>query len=144
MLHPVLKSGVWCVYLLMRVGASPGEHTNKGNRETYVGITNHLAVRMSEHADGKVASTAHSKWTMVAVAPVLNREQAALVERWLKVGNSRQKRLEWFAASKFHSVTPAAYIMKMVLRAKMWDTGRTIRRGFGENDDPANYTPVID
>jgi len=74
------------------------------NGRYYVGITNDVARRFSEHNSGIVRSTApHKPWGLKRVEKYANISQAAQRERFIKAKHSR-KIIERIVASKIGPV----------------------------------------
>lgn len=123
----------WTCYLLK---SQPGEIFGKataGDRLLYVGISNNLQKRIAEHNDGKSRSTKGKEWTCIAYARCDTRRDAAMLERWLKCGDSRKKRLDF--ADAFAS-EQAADTLK---QGEIWHRVRT----WQERRSPAVTVPPM-
>ena len=94
-----MRSGteLWYVYLLRAKGLAEEEKTGQGSRLYYVGITNNLNSRLKDHNAGKVKSTCGREWERIAYLHMASQRHAAILEKWLKVGDSRQKRERFIA-----------------------------------------------
>ena len=84
----------WFCYILENLACPPNKREGKGSRLYYVGITNNIEKRVSEHNDGQNPSTSCGVWSLKVALPYRRKSEAVIVERWLKSGDTRQKREE--------------------------------------------------
>lgn len=83
---------MWYVYVLRQIDLPMGFVDGQGSRRYYVGITNNMKQRLHDHNTGKNKSTAGMKWEVAGYLHMPSRRHAAILEQWLKVGSSREKR----------------------------------------------------
>lgn len=120
-------TGTYLIYLLEVLGPSDTLPTGQGSRHFYVGMTNDLSKRMAEHAFGRVKSTHHCRWQLVAVADCGSQYECALVERWLKTGKSRDKRQQFLSFWK-QGKGICEIGLWLCRQAEAWSLRRTAQR----------------
>lgn len=86
------------VYLLVRIDGnglerSPSSDNGWQHIRNYVGVTEDRDRRLTEHNAGETTATAGFKWKMFATMECRSREEADMVEAWMKDGESYRKRL---------------------------------------------------
>ncbi len=119
----------WYVYVLAKENVGLPACGRSGSRDTYVGMTNNVQARIIEHNSGKCYATRGCSWRLVAVATCGSRAIAAQLERYLKCGDSRDKRVSLMLhADAGLNVSPVASAA-MIMQARMW----TARRRYGNN-----------
>lgn len=84
---------IWFVYLLYETTVDIPSCGRSGSRDTYVGMTDDVFSRVARHNAGEVISTRGRRWKLRAYIGLPTKGMAAAVERWLKCGNTREKRI---------------------------------------------------
>lgn len=120
------KTEVWHVYVLRCADCDPLESFGQGDRSYYVGISNNVSKRVKEHNDGQSRSTRGRQWEIAALLECASQHQAAIVERWMKTGDSRDKRLELVNLYDRNEVH-GEYAMSFIGRACTWWTRKQVR-----------------
>lgn len=113
----------WYVYLLRWCDATEADLAGQGSRLYYVGITNNLVKRLQDHNAGKQKATRGRQWSMEAWLQVPSQRHAAIVERWLKTGDSREKRLAMLALFKSGEQS-GLFVDAFVSKAYNWYANR--------------------
>jgi predicted GIY-YIG superfamily endonuclease len=90
-------------------------------------MTNNVEKRFTSHQNGENLATKGAEWDMAAAFGPLSRSDAAVVERWLKSGDTTKKRKQFIADCTGTSEFNPELIASYVRRARHWDTIRAIR-----------------
>jgi len=136
--HMIEQAGYsWCCYLLLRHEEEGQKQTGQGSRTYYVGMTNRLLSRMKAHDGGKSRATAGFQWSLVGIILCKDKKEATTLERWMKTGNSRDKRVTWGILCQSMLCYDHSRLEYMIRRARAWDAQRAIRIGFGLNKSAA-------
>lgn len=112
------------VYLLYVVGTVVPPVGQSGSRATYVGMAEHPYSRLKQHNSGMVTATRGRQWRLVAVVPCHSRKEAAIVERWLKCGDSRSKRMRMHDTFRTVREIDAHETREFISDALAWDAIR--------------------
>lgn len=115
---------IWYVYLLHLDGIDLPSKGQAGSRDTYVGITPYPEARLHAHNAGQVTATRGRKWQMVARMRCSDRATAALVERWLKTGDSRDKRQRMALGVSAIGVVWESITAELIAGAARWKQQR--------------------
>jgi predicted GIY-YIG superfamily endonuclease len=132
-------NGLYWVYLLYAEGVEVPAVGCSGSRDTYVGMAPDPYIRLQKHNSGQVNATRGRAWKLKALVPCKCRAEAAIVERWLKNGDTRQKRLRM--ATTFHKVIKAEdhVVREFISDALIWNDVRTVRKQYNhEQKDASN------
>lgn len=132
---PRCAAGRWCVYMLQRIGTDIDLLSSQGDRSLYVGISNNVPKRLASHNAGNAPATRGSQWSMIALAKCENKEQAVILERWLKCGESRKKRTAFLVECKLAGTWIDGNTSMVVDKSQEWHTNRQLLRGFGVKGD---------
>lgn len=117
----------WCVYLIEDTVRPADGEPRKGSRSLYVGMTNALEHRVSAHNKGEVTATKGRAWKLVGVCPCPTRIVASQLERYLKCGDSRQKRDYFRNTFKPDALPNTVHITQELRQAAGWDMARKAR-----------------
>lgn len=82
------------VYLLYHASVTVPAVGKPGSRDTYIGVSKFPAARLVEHNAGKCTATRGRQWKLIAFLPARSRGIAYQIERWLKCGDTRSKRMQ--------------------------------------------------
>jgi predicted GIY-YIG superfamily endonuclease len=140
-LDEAIEPAAWYVYLLRRItpqciNLDTGELTpvlkctGSGNRLYYVGMTNTLTNRLARHNAGEVPSTRGQQWELMAYAKCATRKEAALLERWLKNGDSRKKRENFIRQLGYATTCRDAESLQYIRVAQYWSAKQLLTRNF--------------
>lgn len=121
---------VWYVYIIQQVDNPDLKMSGRGSRLYYVGISPDPTRRLVEHNNGENRSTSGGKWHLVTTLPFSDKETAALVEKWLKNGDTRQKR-EGIINSSLTGMSREKIAGFAYWEANRWRMRRAARRGTG-------------
>jgi len=134
------NSGIWHVYLLLDISAAGKPRTGRGNRATYVGITNDVNARLAKHNAGEVASTKHTQWNLLAKLPCSDQNTAAVIERWLKTGDSLEKRHEFETFFSVGGNIQQAHVDYFTRKAQLWAAQRHLRKTLKTTVKPTTHS----
>lgn len=121
----------WGVYVIRRKDRPDLKDSGQGNKLYYAGMTNNFLKRLTQHNAGKVSATKGHQWELVAFAPQRNRADAATLEAWMKVGDSRGKREKLIAAMDLSPYEETRALSHLLGSARAWKVGRELRAGMG-------------
>lgn len=130
--QPML-AGSWVVYLLVKTGSEIQANGGRGDRSLYVGITNNMPKRIREHNSQKSSATKFATWALAAQMPCTKRAEAAVVEQWLKCGNSRAKRFDFYQSFGGEKQPLPDEVSLIIKRAQLWQAQRSLREGLFKN-----------
>lgn len=98
-----------------------------GSRDTYVGIAKDVYARLQKHNGGSVAATRGRQWYVRAILRCRDLAQATIVERWLKCGDTRLKRLKMSIHIDCQHMVKPAIAQELIDAAELWKLSRGFR-----------------
>lgn len=135
------------VYLLVEENRELNSSPGQGSRATYVGLTRNVQDRFSEHNSGKCRATKKRNWKLLCWATCENILQARQLEKWLKIGNSRNKRIAFYQRLRRQ---PGNYegSQFFISQAKRYFATKELRqkahaKGLGSIHIPRSYSPQL-
>jgi len=121
-------NGIYYVYLLYLDGVEAPAVGCSGSRDTYVGMAPDPHMRLQKHNSGSVTATRGRKWRLKALVPCRSRSEAAIVERWLKNGDTRQKRLRMATTFLMDEKPESITVRLFVEDAILWHNVRKLKK----------------
>lgn len=116
-----------CVYLIRRTSMEGIVQSGQGSRAFYVGMAKDAIIRLSQHNAGEVLATRGADWELVCYIPCPDRNTASILERWLKVGDSRDKRDAMICARLPENRCREQDTNELIRKARIWWATRAVK-----------------